>query len=991
MPLEIRHNRAEHTHENEQFRRVATSLRVLFEQNSWDGLLIGNPFNESFGRFRADAILLYTHGLVVIDFKDYSGTIDLPEKEGSFKSSKWYTENAIDKERIEIKAGAWFINPFRQLQAYRGEMYEIIEQNIYLKGVINPSRVLALNIFSGPIEIKNRIPGGVPYYKITQESDLPTLLYDFSSENKYCSDSLKAFNSIFKAEIWQEHIDVPVPKQKEVRHVEIADDVEEEVVRFLKQDSSGVLVLESMHTNTRDSWMRFILSEATEYSVPQTEAWCHSKRIASRVERRLGVSLQGLYGSIYGGTNAKTPDADELQENAEENSGNQVQEVISIKSNNSLDPSAVIILHEAHLVTRSLHQSEILKFGTGRLLEDLLSFLQLEATKRKLICIGDPYSLTYGKASESALNVETLCELYDGKVLNYREPVSESPSHGKIKLRKDLAKQIDFNIFNKLCYPWTDMDLVDVNKEEIGQLLKEWFSTPCHSEPQYAALTYTNKNAKDINSWIKKECIKTGENLSNGDLLILNNNINIPDDTGYGQPTKLFNGMYLLVEEVKASVTESIAPKNRNPVNLNFVELSVRCLSLPNKIQANLWILDNFFSSEDGLSREEQIAYRVFVNIALSKLNKKKPFENSYCEKTFLQSAECQKTKKEIEELERQLELGEKVKTKLEEVKRSLRKIEASYKRQHKQSLFSELMQTDSLVNAAYVSFGWALTVHKAVGSSFDRTILNAYSGDSRGINNLDYYRWLYSAVTTTDNVLYVANPRTIHPLMNCKFVDESKVVFTSASDNTTRLIFHDYAVEDRFNAKLPAKLNSNVVGVICEFSKMIEIYGFTLDAVYPNSEYQTKAHFKNISNVNAALILAIVNKGDKNDWAVTSLKIEKAVEVDKELVNEKIDKLFSGTGTGTGRNEFPDDFRGDVYRDWERCFEEDGISLFLINLAHNWQDVFEVKDMNSFARFRVWYDGKGFINKVVVYEKSNDKFIEKISSLVTKWNQSTS
>ena len=135
MPLEIRHNRAEHTHENEQFRRVASNLRALFEQNSWDGLLIGNPFNEDYGRFRADAILLYNHGLVVIDFKDYSGTISLPEGDNSFRLSKWYTENPIDKQRIEIKAGARFINPFRQLHAYRGEMFEIVRNNIYLNKV----------------------------------------------------------------------------------------------------------------------------------------------------------------------------------------------------------------------------------------------------------------------------------------------------------------------------------------------------------------------------------------------------------------------------------------------------------------------------------------------------------------------------------------------------------------------------------------------------------------------------------------------------------------------------------------------------------------------------------------------------------------------------------------------------------------------------------------------------------------------------------------
>jgi hypothetical protein len=48
MSLEILHNRAEHTHENEQFRRCALELKTVFSLRNWDGVLIGNPFNDNF-------------------------------------------------------------------------------------------------------------------------------------------------------------------------------------------------------------------------------------------------------------------------------------------------------------------------------------------------------------------------------------------------------------------------------------------------------------------------------------------------------------------------------------------------------------------------------------------------------------------------------------------------------------------------------------------------------------------------------------------------------------------------------------------------------------------------------------------------------------------------------------------------------------------------------------------------------------------------------
>ena len=68
--LKVFNNRTEHTHENEQFRRVAEIIEISFNKYGYNGILIGNPFNETYYRFRADAILYYSNGLILIDFKD---------------------------------------------------------------------------------------------------------------------------------------------------------------------------------------------------------------------------------------------------------------------------------------------------------------------------------------------------------------------------------------------------------------------------------------------------------------------------------------------------------------------------------------------------------------------------------------------------------------------------------------------------------------------------------------------------------------------------------------------------------------------------------------------------------------------------------------------------------------------------------------------------------------------------------------------------------
>ena len=194
--LKVFNNRTEHTHENEQFRRVAEIIEISFNKYGYNGILIGNPFNETYYRFRADAILYYSNGLILIDFKDYKGIIKLPQNSNEFSSNKWYNESINDRSRLEIKAGASFINPFRQLVSYRNAFREILENNKYLNG-INPARVCIANIFSGPIEVHNEVPRNLPYYKLIQELELANFIYDVASDNTYEEDIAKVFKSIF--------------------------------------------------------------------------------------------------------------------------------------------------------------------------------------------------------------------------------------------------------------------------------------------------------------------------------------------------------------------------------------------------------------------------------------------------------------------------------------------------------------------------------------------------------------------------------------------------------------------------------------------------------------------------------------------------------------------------------------------------------------------------------------------------------------------------
>lgn len=972
--LEILNNRTGHTHENEQFRRVVDIIETTFDKLGYNGLLIGNPFNESYSRFRADAILYYNNGLILIDFKDYKGIIKLPPNENEFHSTKWHNESPKDRSRLEIKAGASFINPFRQLVFYRNAFRELVEKNKFLDR-INPARVCIANIFSGPIEIQNGVPRNLPYYKLTQESDLGNFLYDFASENSYTDEIAKVLKSIFPAEKWINNIEIPILEQKiEKQITEIENDVEKNIVDFLKKENGGILVLESMNAEDRDSWLRFIADEAVNHNIPQIEKWSHSARISKKIQRRSNIETEGIYSVIYGGSDIEGQNEDSNKEEHEED----LLEVIPLKSSKDIDEKALVVITEAHLVSRSLSQSELLRFGSGRLLEDIIKFLNPESN-RKIVFIGDPYSLTFGKDEDSALNLETLTELYDkDRIKHFRKQIDIKSSFGKEKLRTDLATSIEKSLFNNLNYSFDETFLIDLlDDNQRIQNLQLWFSKPFSNEPDNAVLFYSKKDCLKTNKWIKKQCLRNGESLGIGDLLIVNNNISIPDDSGFQIPRRIVNGMYLTVVSVNETIQESkYFDKYKKTISLSFTKLRVKCLSLLGSPETDIWILDNYFNSIDDLTKEEQIAFRVFINGKINTEKSKRKFTESLEYRQLLEDT-------------RYNALSEEDKLFIKDNYFDLRKFKKEqdnakfvlklYKHKYEKNIFFHIKDTDPFVNAVFVKYGWAITVHKAIGSNYNEIILKGLRKENDGITNDSYFRWLYSAITT-GKIVNITSPQKVNPFMDCLFEDSSGSGVSIKSKQF--LIFENYEVDIKFADKVQSLENINVVGTICEISKVLEQNGYLLESSKKCSEYLTKAFYSVPQSENKQLILNIDNKGSKDNFAVGNIRIENLNCADEIIIKSCIKLCFEPMQTITSISDIipalPRDFREEIYSAWIESCNNESINLRIIQ-SHNNQDVFHATSEKDNLTFRVWYGTsennhtKGFFSKIEILEKSSD------------------
>ena len=106
-------------------------------------------------------------------------------------------------------------------------------------------------------------------------------------------------------------------------------------------------------------------------------------------------------------------------------------------------------------------------------------------------------------------------------------------------------------------------------------------------------------------------------------------------------------------------------------------------------------------------------------------------------------------------------------------------------------------------------------------------------------------------------------------------------------------LIFENYEVEPRFTDKVESLENKNVIGTICEISKLLEQNGYLLESTKRFSEYLTKAFYSIPQKENQQLILNIDNKGSKDNFAVGNIRIENLNGADENIVKTSIEDCF--------------------------------------------------------------------------------------------------
>ena len=321
------------------------------------------------------------------------------------------------------------------------------------------------------------------------------------------------------------------------------------------------------------------------------------------------------------------------------------------------------------------------------------------------------------------------------------------------------------------------------------------------------------------------------------------------------------------------------------------------------------------------------------------------------------------------------------------------RKTLSQYNKLYTKKIFTHLRETDPFINAVFVDYGWAITVHKALGSSYEEIIIKGHRKENDGITNDSYFRWLYSAVSSSIKTTYITHPQKVNPFMNCNFEDNSTVgLISEIREGKTLLTYLNFIPETRFTDKVSTIDNNNVVGAICNLSSNLEEKGYLLESTKKFTDYLTKAYYSIPNSTDKQLVLNIDNKGKNKNWSVGNIRISKLENDDTDYINICIEVLFKEQNKNeeivTNTLDIPTGFRKDIYSCWIDDFEKNKYDLQIVQ-SHKNQDIFLAKKIDDEIKFRVWYGTseqshtKGFFTKIEVLEKTNENLTNELRALL--------
>ncbi|KAF1704732.1 ATP-dependent DNA helicase [Pseudoxanthomonas kaohsiungensis] len=477
-----------------------------------------------------------------------------------------------------------------------------------------------------------------------------------------------------------------------------------ELDAFLAARDEHVFIL-SGHAGTGKTFITKGLSEFLAAAGRQCVLTAPTGKAARVITQKTRRDATTIHKKIYSKDDIREYKVDELD-------GSETFKLYAeLEVNNDAD-NAVYVVDEASMVSDVYSEGEFFRFGSGKLLSDLMKYVNLDHNDhtKKVIFIGDSAQLPpVGMNCSPALDQRYLAKTFGVTTIRrfeLSEVVRQDADSGILSSANALRDSLSKKVFNKLSL---STDAPDVQTCSEADDMVTAYLTASGNKVSDVAMIIASSNADvaSFNEQVRRRLFPDKEDVTQGDKLVVVMNCLVDGNA-------LNNGDLVYVTrvvDVPESRSVTLRNKNKSTGKVEETEVTLRFrdvqigFRLPSGevVRANVKIVESLlYSGHPNLSSDETKALYIDFKRRHPHLPK------------------------------RGKELG-------------------------------DALRDDSYFNALRVKFGYALTCHKSQGSEWADVFVQCKTHHANPRTE-EYFRWLYTAITRASKRAHLLNPPHFRP-----------------------------------------------------------------------------------------------------------------------------------------------------------------------------------------------------------------------------------
>lgn len=423
-------------------------------------------------------------------------------------------------------------------------------------------------------------------------------------------------------------------------------------------------------------------------------------RAAKVIREKTNKEASTIHRGIYNFERLDTIEAE--NENVEEQSYHYVFPINLISEGEN-----ILIIDESSMVSSKESKHELFTFGTGFLLNDLLTYAKISTSKNKLIFVGDPAQLPpVGDNKSMALDPKYFeNDLHLSVQTAQLNEVVRQNDNLILKNAQKIRNLIFSEKRNQLKFDYDAESFIQSNPNEFFQYFVTSFPSPKVGDG--VIIAYSNGQCYHNNIAVREKLFPNQKDLVVGDIVLINNN----NYHTYG--IELFNGDLAQVIEVNPETISQSAPiivdqngkREKVIITLHFKWIKIRLPHYSEDISC-LIHYDLLNSVNRDLSIDEMKA--VYINFLIRFNQEQKKREESGLQRFKIGSEE-----------------------------------------------FKKSLKSDPFFNALKIKYGYSITCHKSQGGEWEKVFVD-YTG--RVSLKTEPLKWCYTATTRARESLICLN-----------------------------------------------------------------------------------------------------------------------------------------------------------------------------------------------------------------------------------------